>query len=489
MIQVMVLGLMMAAAPVTGVAAPAEPRFVEGDCKLPAKGVEMRCGQVIVPERRDGRSTRTIALEVQIVLANRTPRQADPIVFLGGGPGIILTDKAAAVSRAVGLRDRDIVLLDQRGVGLSRPALTCAEPTRDERLDGYESKAERRISLKACRDSNAKVADLSAFSTAENAADVVDVARALGYPRWNILGVSYGTRLGLSVMRLKPAGLRAVVLDSPYPPEVNGFDDKPALFFEQLDRVLADCAAEQACNAAYPDLRNRLIARLSSLVTRPASAVLPSNHSRASREATVSARLALDNLRRAMYSHSALPRVPAALDALAKGRYATFFNRLDGSRDGSGDETNRVPGGFAAGMQLSIQCNDEQGWSKGHRRPAGNWPRKVFEAFEYAYDRPDCAIWRVTSAPAALHARIRSDIPTLILAGAYDPVTPPALGEAALKGLPNGRLISFPGLGHGLTETMCGQIVLTQFIADPRASLDQSCVEGLGRDFRFAVLD
>nr|WP_243451902.1 alpha/beta fold hydrolase [Sphingosinicella soli] len=447
----------------------------------------MRCGQVIVPERRDGRSTRTIALEVQIVLADRSPRQADPILFLGGGPGIILTDKAAAVSRAAGLRDRDIVLLDQRGVGLSRPALTCPEPTRDERLDGFESESERRDSVRACSEANAKIADLSAFSTAENAADVIDVARALGYDRWNILGVSYGTRLGLSVMRLKPEGLRAVVLDSPYPPEVNGFDDKPAMFFEQLDLVLADCAAEAVCSAAYPDLRSRLIERLSGLTETPARAVLTSNRTGASREATVSARLVLDNLRRAMYSHGALPRIPAALDALAKGEYAAFFDRLDGTRDAGGDEQKRVPGGFAAGMQLSIQCNDEQEWAKGHRRPAGDWPRPVFAAFKYAYDRPDCATWKVASAPAALHARVHSDIPTLILAGAYDPVTPPVLGEIALKGLPNGRLVNFPGLGHGLTETMCGQTILTGFIVDPQAPLDQSCVEDLRRNFRFTV--
>lgn len=483
------LGLATCAAMLTGAASasprPIAPRFVEGACKLPAKGVEMRCGQVIVPERRDGKSVRTIALEVQILPASRTPRQADPIIFLGGGPGEILTDKAALIAQASGIRDRDIILLDQRGLGLSRPALVCPEVDRDERLDGFVPDAERKRWLKVCADSYAEKADLSAYSTAENARDVVDVIGALGYRTWNIVGVSYGTRLGLSVMRLRPEGLRAVVLDSPYPPEINGFDDKPALFFDQLDKLMADCAAQPACGAAYPELRVRLVARLETLTRQPVLAEVSNRPGDRSGQARITTRLVMGELRRAMYNHAALPRVPSALDALAKGDYAVFFDRLDGPRHPGHDD--RVPGGFAAGMQLSIQCQDEQGWGGRRRAPAGAWPKAVFDAFQYPYDRRDCATWRVAVAPPALHDRVKSDIPTLILVGDEDPVTPPSLGQSALKGLPNGRMIALHGLGHSVTTTACGQILISGFIADPAAALDQACVARQRADFQFKV--
>ncbi len=457
------------------------PRFVEGACKLPAAGVAMRCGQVIVPERRDRPAGRTIALSVQVVLANRSPVHGDPIILLGGGPGEILTDKAAAVARATGLRDRDIILLDQRGLGLSSPALLCDEPDRDERLQGFATEAERRKRLKACAQRHSRDTDLSAYSTAENAADVIDVIQALGYRDWNILGVSYGTRLGLAVMRMKPAGLRSVALDSVYPPQVNGFDAKPAYFFDQLDRLIVDCMASAPCARAYPDLRSRVIRRLEGLAVRPVRAPIDAGM------ATISARLVLGDLRRAMYHHEALPRIPGALEALAHGDYAAFYRRLEGAKPASAQGEGRIPGGFAAGMQLSIQCQDEQGWGGTLTRPAGNWPAKVVAAFQYPYGRKDCRTWRVRSAPNALHTAVRSDLPVLILSGQYDPVTPPVLGQMLLTDLPHARMFVIPGHGHALTDTLCGQVLLGQFIADPAAPIDDSCVARTGNAFNFTL--
>jgi len=462
-------------------------RFVEGPCRLPVADVAMRCGEVLVPERRDGGSSRTIALGVQVVMANREPRQADPIILLGGGPGEILTDKAPAIAMSAGVRDRDVILLDQRGVGLSRPALVCTDVAPDERIEGFLAPAERARRLKACAERYSRDTDLSAYSTVENAADVVDVIRALGYRQWNILGVSYGTRLGLTVMRMKPQGLRSVALDSPYPPEVNGFDAKPALFFDQLDKVLADCAADADCARAYPNLKTRAVDALLTLTRRSAPAQLRPQNGGSPKPAQVSARLALGDLRKAMYNHDALHRVPMALDRLAKADYAGYFAALDGPRNSDIPSPPRPPGDFSLGMQLSVQCSDEQGWG-GRRRPvSGSWPPEVVAAFKYPYDRPDCQAWKVRSAPAALHGRVSSDLPVLILVGGYDPVTPPVLAKAMLPALPQARLVVMPGRGHSITTTQCGQMLLSQFIADPARPPDESCVTATGRDFHFQI--
>lgn len=485
-----VLGAILAAHVQTAAARPATvrpapaARFLEGPCLLPAQDVAMRCGVVLVPERRDGRSDRMISLAVQVLLASRQPAHADPVMLLGGGPGQILTDKAQGLSRSSGLRDRDIILLDQRGVGLSRPALVCDGMEVDERIHGFMSPDERKRVLAACADRYGRETDLSAYSTAENAADVIEVVRALGYKQWNVLGVSYGTRLGLNIMRLKPEGLRAVILDSPYPPTVNGFDAKPTLFFDQLDRLIAGCAADAECARAYPDLKQRVVAALSRLAAHPVQAQLTSRRTPGPPQtATVSARLVLGHLQSAMYDHQALRRIPAALDSLSKDDYAGYFTLLDGPRDPSSRPP--PPGGFAHGMQLSVQCNDEQGWGGTPQATVSDWPRDVLGAFKYSYGREDCQTWRVDAAAPALHAPVVSDLPVLVLVGDYDPVTPPVVARGLLPDLKNARLVVMPGAGHVVTGVPCGQALASQFMTDPAKPLDDHCVAQVGRDFHF----
>jgi pimeloyl-ACP methyl ester carboxylesterase len=469
-------------------AAPSAPavRFVEGPCKLPVAGVAMRCGEVMVPESRSGGSDRSIALGVQVVLAKRSPKQSDPIVLLGGGPGEVLTDKAASIAASPAMGDRDVILLDQRGVGLSRPALRCDGLDRDERMHGFMTRAERDRLLAICFRRYASVTDLSAFSTAESASDVIDVVRTLGYTSWNILGVSYGTRVGLTLMRMRPAGIRSVVLDSPYPPDINGFDAKPSFYFDQLDALLAGCAANAACAGAYPKLKSRVVAAMLALDHHPVRALVRAETGGSPRRVTVSLRLVLGQIHDAMYDGDGLRRIPSALDSLARGDYLNFFARLDGPPVANAP-LQPAAGGFAEGMQRSVLCNDEQGWGGRPRPLASRWPSQLTDAFRYPYGREDCRVWHVASAARASHASVHSDLPALILVGEYDPITPPVLAQAAHAQLTNSRFVVMPGLGHAVTSTPCGQMLLAQFTADPSRPLDERCVDDARRTFHFLI--
>ncbi|WP_129775663.1 alpha/beta hydrolase [Peristeroidobacter soli] len=476
------LGTIALLAAASSLASATPPRFIEQDCKLPAAGVPMRCGEVIVPESRDKPSGRTIALAVQVVLANRQPKQPDGIVVLGGGPGEILTDKAAAV--AVGERDRDLILLDQRGVGMSRPVLLCEEGRPEERIEGFLSRAERDRRLAGCAQRLSQSADLSAYSTRENAADVVDVMQALGYEKWNILGVSYGSRLALTVMRMQPKALRSVVLDSPYPPQVNGFDMQRPQFFAQLDVMLADCAANAGCAGAFPNLRSRVVKALQTIALEPVQAQVRSHRGGPAQSAKVGARLVLGDLRSAMYDPAALPLLPAALNRLANGDVAGYFAMLDGPRGVTDQVRPMRPEQFAFGMQLSIQCQDDQAWAKGNP-VRGDWPREVADSYGSGYNIDDCKVWKVRSADRSLHLPVHSDVPVLILAGQYDPVTPPELGRLLLADLKNARLIVIPGAGHALTRMPCGRSLIDQFAANPTGDLDERCVAEAAKSFKF----
>src|SRR5829696_5064324 len=112
--------------------------------------------------------------------------------------------------------------------------------------------------------------DLSQYNSIASANDTVALVKALGYDDYNLYGVSYGTRLALEVMRNHPeSGLRSVVLDSTYPPEIKSYEQFPQEPHEVVIQLFADCARNPACHTAYPDLKARFIALLGRLRAEP----------------------------------------------------------------------------------------------------------------------------------------------------------------------------------------------------------------------------
>lgn len=253
------------AAPVTQTAPSAH--FEELPCgRLLSREIEnARCGYLSVPENRSESATRTIRLAVAVLKATGDGPAADPLVYLTGGPGYseLYGDLDRWLSFAAPLRTRrDLIFFDQRGVGLSRPALNCPELTAQflarlaEPAGSAESAARAAAALEACRDVLVRSGiDLSAYSSAAVADDIVDLMHELGYREWNLFGLSYGGRMALTAMREHPDGLRSVVLDSPVPLQVYFAADVPANFQRSLGLVFDACAAAAACDAAFPDLR------------------------------------------------------------------------------------------------------------------------------------------------------------------------------------------------------------------------------------------
>jgi len=148
-----------------------------------------------------------IRLAVAVVKSKAATVKPDPIVYLAGGPGEkVLGPTLRQIKRPqafTGVRDRDLVLFDQRGVGFSRPALECPE------LLAVTDLAAAPAAVARCRERLSRRTELRRYTTRQNAKDVDVVRRALGYRRINLLGNSYGTDLGLEVMRGDPAWVRS----------------------------------------------------------------------------------------------------------------------------------------------------------------------------------------------------------------------------------------------------------------------------------------
>ncbi len=281
-------------------AAPAFPVIAAGgaDNRYPVKaapcprplapfeieGRTVACGTVSVPEDHAKPDGRRIPLTFMIFKSRSLAPATDAVVHLHGGPGAGIVERVALTSTFFeGLRARrDVVAFDQRGVDTSAGAETrCLATLADHTGDlvqgladaakpGGEAPQLPPAVTRACLDElAASGADLSKINTEQNARDVQAVMRALGYPVFNVYGISYGTKLGLEVMRTAPEGLRAVVLDSVAPPHVPTYDTLALPHAESIEAIFTLCAADAACAAAYPNLKARFWALFSRLSASP----------------------------------------------------------------------------------------------------------------------------------------------------------------------------------------------------------------------------
>jgi pimeloyl-ACP methyl ester carboxylesterase len=283
--------------------APAEPAFAviaaggadgrypvtSAPCPRPLapfeiEGKSVACGTVSVPEDHARPNGRRIALSFMVFKSRSLAPAPDAVVHLHGGPGVGIVERVALTSTLFeGLRARrDLVAFDQRGVDTSAGAETrCLATLADhtgELVHGLAGAAQPGgeapqlppAVTRACLDELAAAgADLSKINTEQNARDVQAVMRALGYPVYNLYGISYGTKLGLEVMRTAPEGVRAVVLDSVAPPHVPTYDTLALPHAESIEAIFTLCAADAACAAAYPNLEERFWALFSRLTKTP----------------------------------------------------------------------------------------------------------------------------------------------------------------------------------------------------------------------------
>jgi pimeloyl-ACP methyl ester carboxylesterase len=131
-----------------------------------------------------------------------------PIVYLAGGPGSSGIEAAQGDRSALFARLRkhgDVILLDQRGTGLSDAPPKCSKPWQfPTDVAATEESINRSLeaALGACAaEWRAKGVTLEAYNTADNASDVADLIRALGPGKARIVGISYGTFLGFALLR------------------------------------------------------------------------------------------------------------------------------------------------------------------------------------------------------------------------------------------------------------------------------------------------
>jgi pimeloyl-ACP methyl ester carboxylesterase len=429
------------------------------------------CGTLSVFENRETRSGRKLNLWIVVLPSLSSVPEADPLFFLAGGPGQAAAQLAPQVRGAFSRvqRTRDIVLVDQRGTGKSHPLNCRAESSSLRELTEDNNAALAR--LRRCLEGYD--ADVRLYTT-DIAMDDLDEVRAfLEYDRVNLYGGSYGTRAALVYLRRHGEHVRSMVLDGVAPTEMRLplFTARDAQ--RALDALLVACDADPACHHAFPGMASRIRALISSLEQRKRRVRIVHPRTGISEEVDVDARVVANVLFSALYSPLTASIVPALVERAERDDFQSLF-ALGMANDDAGDS-------MSIGMQLSVLCSeDSQRVTKDDlsRETAGT----LFGSHLIGGQLDACAIWPKRTLDAAYYNPVVSDVPTLVLSGEADPVTPPGWGEAVVKHLSRARHLTFPATGHGVISTPCGNRLVSEFIESASVeNLKTDCIASVER--------
>jgi len=440
------------------------------------KGVphEARCGSIQRPLDPAHPQGTQIDVHVAVLPALARNKQPDAVYFFAGGPGQSAIDLAGPASQLLARlsTQRDIVLIDQRGTGLSAPLRCDDEPGLQPLAEQADLQQQVR-SLRECQRSLSRLphGDLRFYTTTLAMADADAVRVALGHERIDLVGGSYGTRAALEYLRQFPQHVRRVVLDGVAPPDMV----LPASFSgdnqRALDAVFQGCEQEPACAQRHPRLRQRW----HDLLAQPAREVM-ALHPGSGREE----RFRLDRagivqfVRGPLYVPALASALPQAIDEAAAGRFTPLVG-LAASAQGTGRN-------LFLGMHFSVVCaEDYPRLLHSAQAPGADFG----DAFADLY-RQVCEGWPRGDVPAGFYEMGAAPVPVLLLSGSLDPVTPPRHGERVAQALgARARHVVVPHAGHGVMSLACLRDAAARFVSTDdegkALGIDMSCAEKLPR--------
>ncbi len=451
----------------------------------------MRCGYLTVPEDRSkpgGRTIRIFVMRVPAVSANPRP---DPIVVLSGGPGGGGSFEFPSRIKSGMNAERELILVDQRGTHLADPLLGCADYDESQNRDysiGFMSAAAATADVaatKACGDRyRAAGFDLSAYNTKENAADLADLRVALGITSWNMYGVSYGTKLALVSLRDHPEGIRSMIVDSVSPPNFNIAKEWWSAPAESFKAIFAACRAQAACAAAFPTLEADFFATVKRLDAAP---VVVETKDASGAPATLHvdafsfAYTVID-----ITEHGDPAVIPKMIADMARGNSDLVAKAMLGEMT-----PPPIVGLGGLGLAFTVFCAEganlttEQEALAASKAVLPEFPDSVF-SLQPKQGRlfQQCPVWDVEDADASMMTPVVSDVPVLILEGAFDAATAPSWVGLITPGLKAHQLVSMPFTGHSVYgKSPCAAQIAAGFLASPTQPVDKTCTEQATRPF------
>lgn len=427
------------------------------------------CTPFQVPEDRADPAGRQLDMRVALLKASGTASD-DPVVYLAGGPGQSAINSWPMVAGALSSlrRHRHVLLMDQRGTGGSHPLRCAALAGLDDTLT--PSPETVRALTRQCLDEVSAFADPRHYTTTDAVADLEDLRQAIGAPRLNLVGISYGTRVAQQYMKRHPEALRSAVLDSAVPNTHALGEEHARNLDDSLRAQFAVCTADAECAAAFGDPYATLVGLRDALDAQPRTVSWPDARDFGQREHLLDGSGAVMLARFHAYAPESAALIPLAMHEASAGRFGPLMGQLDIITRGL-DEL------VGTGMPLSVLCTEDADRVVPDPHDAETLMGTVMTELSGA----QCGVWPRGVRPDDFNAPASGDLPVLVLAGEFDPVTPPRYGEEIVAQLDKARLIVAAGQGHAIIGRGCLPKLVARFVdtLDPDG-LDISCTDLFG---------
>jgi pimeloyl-ACP methyl ester carboxylesterase len=435
---------------------------------------EALCGTHEVWENRSTREGRRIGLNVIVLKATGGEPEPDPLFLFGGGPGEAVSQWGWVPLEFAGIRERrDIVLVDQRGAGLSHP-LACNPVGSDDDFQAWLNPMLDADDVIACRERLEELADLRHYTTANHADDIDEIRAALGYEQINLWGASYGTRPVLVYLRRHPEHVRTAAIHGVAHTAWKYPLHHAASGQRALDMLFEACRRDADCVEEFGDPAENLDRVMSLFFDGPVTATLSAPSGSGSVSVEVHRDVTTELLRSLMYSSGNAVRIPGILQRAAETGSLSELAQLTLDYQRGFQEGRN----WFTGMWMSVTCTEDIPLitdADVETETAGT----VFGDYRVRTHREACELWPQGEVPVGFSSMVRSDVPVFITSGDLDPVTPPSAGETVSEYLPNSRHIVIRE-GHGHTDNACYISVLASFLdRGTTKDLEISCLEAV----------
>jgi pimeloyl-ACP methyl ester carboxylesterase len=408
---------------------------VLSSCTLPDVARMARCGVIEVPENWDSPGRR-LPIHFVIIPASTSPALPDPIVVLMGGPGEDAISAAGVFANqfAALLDRRDLVMIDQRGTGQSA-RLDCSFYSADDPATNLRDIFPLSAVEKCAQRLQGK-ADLTRYSYASFARDLEHIRRTLGYGQFNLSAGSYGTRAAQVFVRAYPQSVRTAYMGSIVPIDIPIPLPTAKAGDVELDRTLNACAADPACHAAFPNLREELRKVRSQLESGNARVTIPGHEGK----------VPLDRgrvgewFRSLLYRPGSAASLPWLIHRASQGDWQPIG-------DGILENARGVESALSLGLFFSITCNEDVAFISDAdivRETSGT----LAGDYRVRQQKAACKLWPKAALPPDYRKPVRSAVPTLFASGGEDGGSPLWFTEHAAPGFSDRVEVVLGGKGH-----------------------------------------
>ncbi|MEY8251951.1 MAG: alpha/beta hydrolase [Colwellia sp.] len=445
-------------------------KLILENCHLGEIRSQVKCGKLAVPENYQQPDGDKIAVNVAVLPAIDDSEYKAPLMFLAGGPGQAAVELATGLNRVFRevRKTRDIILVDQRGTGESS-ALSCDF----EAVDNVYSTLADALNPQEVKNCVAQfTGDVTQYNSENAIRDFDAVREALGHKKLNIYGGSYGTRAGLVFMRMFPESLESVVLDSVGPIEVpiGMFGQSGARSFNLL---IDNCKSSKSCDKAFPNLAAEFQAVKARLAKAPVSIDILHPRLGTPTKLVIDETKFTGNLRSQLYGMEGRSMVPLVIHQAFLENYQPLTGLMARTE---GEQL------VYTGLLFNIVCNEDLPRLSVQDKAAD--ANNNFDGIDshQTWDMV-CPFFPKYRPSEDFYQSVTADIPTLILSGNLDPVTPPSNGEYAAKSLPNSHHIVVGNASHTVAMSTCANDIVNEFLASKKPKkLDESCLKDIPQE-------